>query len=135
MIASRRNFRSVALVASPMTLWMAGAAAYNAGVHMPGCPFKTLTSLDCPGCGSTRAGASLLRGDLSAALDHNALLVSAPLVMLLFWIAQRLVPQVRPAWSWLSLRPAAVTLILICGFWFLRLLPLQPLTFLASGRL
>jgi hypothetical protein len=39
------------------------------------CPWRTLTGLDCPFCGATRAAASLARGDVVEALDHNALLV------------------------------------------------------------
>ena len=39
------------------------------------CPWRTLTGLDCPFCGATRAAASLAHGDVVGALDHNALFV------------------------------------------------------------
>lgn len=37
------------------------------------CPFRLLTSLQCPGCGSTHAIGALLRLDWRAALTHNLL--------------------------------------------------------------
>jgi hypothetical protein len=39
------------------------------------CPWRTITGLDCPFCGSTRSAAALASGDLVGALDHNALFV------------------------------------------------------------
>lgn len=39
------------------------------------CPWRTITGLDCPFCGSTRAAAALAHGDVMTALDHNALFV------------------------------------------------------------
>jgi hypothetical protein len=36
------------------------------------CAFRTLTGLDCPFCGSTRAASCLGSGDVVGALDHNA---------------------------------------------------------------
>ncbi|WP_243836001.1 DUF2752 domain-containing protein [Sphingobacterium paludis] len=41
----------------------------------PKCPFKTLTGLDCPGCGSQRAIHALLHGDILGAIRFNALLL------------------------------------------------------------
>lgn len=49
----------------------------------PRCPFRTLTGLLCPGCGSQRALHDILHLDIPAAFHHNALLVlSIPLVTL-----------------------------------------------------
>lgn len=42
----------------------------------PKCPFKVLTGLQCPGCGSQRAIHALLHGDIAAAWRFNALLVA-----------------------------------------------------------
>lgn len=50
---------------------------------MPGCPFRMVTGLDCPGCGATRAMSALVRGDVVLAADHNLLLVA--LLPLLAW--------------------------------------------------
>jgi hypothetical protein len=73
--------RARRLAAPLAALVAAGGAAAAVAVLAPGdggpsfCPFRTLTGLDCPFCGSTRAAGALARGDLVAALDHNALLV------------------------------------------------------------
>lgn len=46
-----------------------------------GCPFRFLTGLLCPGCGSQRALHDVLHGRIGEAFDHNALLVlSIPLL-------------------------------------------------------
>ena len=58
----------------------------------PGCPVRELTGLKCPGCGSGRAMAALLRGDAAAMMYWNALL--PPLVVLLVAASFR-----RP-WRW-----------------------------------
>ena len=42
----------------------------------PTCPVWTYLHLKCPGCGTTRALAALLRGDLREALRSNALFVA-----------------------------------------------------------
>lgn len=50
----------------------------------PKCPFRMLTGLQCPGCGSQRAIHALLHLDIAAAFRYNALLVvSIPVVALL----------------------------------------------------
>ena len=36
--------------------------------HLLACPFKKLTSLDCPGCGLQRSVIALLKGDVLASL-------------------------------------------------------------------
>jgi hypothetical protein len=58
------------------------------------CPWRTLTGLDCPFCGSTRAAGALARGEVVPALDHNALfvLVILPLAVVA-WVL-----WVRRAW-------------------------------------
>ncbi|MFD7666655.1 DUF2752 domain-containing protein [Streptomyces sp. NPDC059788] len=54
--------------------------------HYPGCPFRALTGLLCPGCGTLRALRDLTRGDMAAALAHNALFVAALPPVLLSWL-------------------------------------------------
>jgi hypothetical protein len=51
--------------------------AYDPAAHswFPQCPFKALTGLDCPGCGSQRAVHAILHGDFRKAFHHNALLM------------------------------------------------------------
>jgi hypothetical protein len=54
--------------------------------HYPLCPTKAFTGLDCPGCGGLRSVHSLLHGDLTGALDHNAFVVLVVLpVALVLW--------------------------------------------------
>jgi hypothetical protein len=44
--------------------------------HYPACPFRALTGMACPGCGSLRALHDLAHGHLVSALQHNAMLVT-----------------------------------------------------------
>ncbi len=47
----------------------------------PGCWFRRLTGLSCPGCGGTRAVGALLSGDVVAAFRYNLLLPLGLLVL------------------------------------------------------
>ncbi|MFO7574245.1 MAG: DUF2752 domain-containing protein [Bacteroidales bacterium] len=52
------------------------------GLAFPKCPFKLLTGLECPGCGSQRAIHQLLHLNLWAAMKENFLMVvSIPYVV------------------------------------------------------
>ncbi|MFC0629195.1 DUF2752 domain-containing protein [Kribbella deserti] len=72
------------------------------------CLLHKLTGLDCPLCGSTRMGAALLRGDLAAAWDYNAVvLLLTPIIgvavgyQVLAWLLERSrlvrLPRLRPS--------------------------------------
>jgi uncharacterized protein DUF2752 len=50
------------------------------------CPWKLLTGLDCPGCGSLRAVNDLTHGDLVAAASSNLLFVVAVPVVVVLWL-------------------------------------------------
>lgn len=55
------------------------------------CPFRLLTGLPCPGCGSLRAVNDLTHGDVAAALGSNAvtvLLLGGAVVLWLTWVAK-----------------------------------------------
>lgn len=53
----------------------------------PVCPFRALTGLACPGCGSTRGLHALLHGDLVGAFQFNPFLILA-LPFLLFALVE-----------------------------------------------
>jgi hypothetical protein len=95
------------------------------------CPLRATTGLDCPLCGATRATVALLRGDLLAALDHNALYVLAlPVVgvLVLLWLVGRR----RPAWSRTPL--AVWSLVVVAGaFTVARNVPIDALAVLGSS--
>jgi hypothetical protein len=99
---SRDGLRAVVVARRPRAWWYAAGAAAGcvylyatdptratSSAILP-CPFKTLTGLDCPVCGATRATWALLHAHPVRALGYNAI-----------WTA--LVPFVVWAW-WLELR-------------------------------
>lgn len=102
--------------------WLAGYAAFGlgiatlyatTGVGFP-CPFRALTGWDCPFCGGTRLGASLLHGDVAAAFAYNPVVfVSLVLGVVVgaLWIVEAVGgPRVRPPVRWSTavrrIRPA-----------------------------
>lgn len=97
----------------------------------PGCPFRALTGLLCPGCGTLRGLHQLLHGNLVTAFRFNPLMVlSLPFVAwsLLARSAElatgRALPVVflRAAWIW-----SLLGVILLYGV--LRNTPLYPAWF------
>jgi hypothetical protein len=69
------------------------------------CPFRLVTGLDCPGCGTLRSIHALLGGDLGRALDHNLLtVVLVPVLVAVWfrWLASSRTGEARlpeaPAW-------------------------------------
>lgn len=100
----------------------------------PGCTFRKLTGLNCPGCGMTRATVAALHGQLGAAWRFNPLgMLLLPLVILggglelLGWVRDR-----PPPWR---LRLGAyggwVIAVAVIAFWILRNLPWWPCPLLA----
>ncbi len=61
----------------------------------PGCTFRRLTGISCPGCGGTRAAGALLRGDISGACRYNLLLPISLLALLIEYIRLWLVNFTR----------------------------------------
>ena len=87
----------------------------------PPCPFRALTGLLCPGCGSTRALHELVHGRLITALKLSPLLaVYAPILgyALLSTVALALrgkplpQPRIRAGWIWLLL---VVNIVIFIG--------------------
>jgi hypothetical protein len=97
------------------------------------CPFKLLTGgLDCPGCGVLRATRALTRGNLVAALDHNALAVLVlPVLLGMLLTAWRAARRgTGRGWS-PSPGLAAGIAVAVPVFWLVRNLPAAA--WLASG--
>ena len=93
------------------------------------CPFREMTGLPCPGCGTTRAAFHVMRGDLGSALEFNAVAVVFlfPLMIgfYLAWALPRLggpelVKLRMPNWL------AFTLLFVVLGWWAVRLLPFEP---------
>lgn len=98
------------------------------------CRFYELTGLYCPGCGSGRAIAAILRGDWTAAFRWNPLvfLLGFPSIAVLIHEYIRVVfgvRQLKPVLppQWLS----TGVVVLLFAFWILRNLPW--FAFLAPG--
>jgi hypothetical protein len=95
--------RPGALVALGATAAVVTTAAIAPGVtrYGPPCPFHSMTGLDCPGCGATRALVALTRGDVAAAFGHNLFVVaSLPLlfVVWVYWLRSSRAGATWPAW-------------------------------------
>jgi hypothetical protein len=96
--------------------------------YFPFCPFRALTGLNCPGCGTTRSLHQLLHGNLTDAFKLNPLLVIA--LPFFFWALARYTNSaitggpprsvnLRPQYVW------PVVGLVIC-FWIFRNTPFYP---------
>lgn len=69
------------------------------GIGFP-CPLRTVTGWECPLCGGTRLGSSLLHGHIQQAFDYNPVIFIGLIVITIlgaFWIVEALGgPKVRP---------------------------------------
>ena len=52
----------------------------------PDCPSRIFFGIDCPGCGGMRGTYSLLHGDVSSAINHNALLLGVYPLLVSLWL-------------------------------------------------
>lgn len=87
------------------------------------CPFHTITGIECPGCGMTRACIALARGDIGNAFQYNPF----SLGLVLFAGGFALFPSdIRRCWQRLPHNIRTLTgwsmLILILGFWAHRII-------------
>lgn len=90
----------------------------------PACPFRSLTGLLCPGCGSQRAIHHLLNFDIAGAFRENMLLVIAIPYLIAGW-AIELIPHpgaMLLKWRKILYGPRAIFVILfvIITYWILR---------------
>lgn len=92
----------------------------------PTCPFKKLTGLYCPGCGSTRASYHLIHAHWGSSLRYHPLVLPMmPILILLFvrYFYQFFTGREYRVWG---LYPFTVfLLIFFILFWILRNIPLE----------
>jgi len=87
------------------------------------CPFHSITGVECPGCGMTRACIALARGDIGNALNYNPLSLGLVLLAGGFALAPH---RIHRYWRRLPLNIRTLTgwstFVLILGFWVHRIL-------------
>ncbi len=133
-----RSGRWALLVAVTLMFGAAAVWLYRQGPGLdgmtPGCMFRNVTGLLCPGCGMTRATHALMHGEVGAAIRFN------PVGIVLFPVA--LAASGWEAVAWARGKPSPVRLMpgpriacflaaVVVGFWILRNLPWWPFTLLA----
>ena len=103
--------------------WVVYTFAPSAYGFYPRCPFKLLTGLDCPGCGSTRALHHLLHGQVGEAFRLNPMLFG---MMFVFGLAlpsilrgqrPRFLEQPWFAWG---------AFFVLTSYWIVRNTPIYP---------
>lgn len=122
--------RKIAIAAALLAAAAALAAIYGfidpaTALWAPKCPFRLLTGLDCPACGTQRALHALLHGAWAEALACNPFLViSLPYLALVAWTTLR-PPGEKDALRYVQ-HPRVVRLYLlaIVGWWIVRNTPL-----------
>jgi Kef-type K+ transport system membrane component KefB len=99
---------------------------FNPSTHgfYPVCLFHSLTGLNCPGCGMTRALYALLHGNFLLALKDNALFVLT-LPVLAVWCARFVLRKIKKQPVTFNASPKFLWTFLVAAFVFavLRNLP------------
>ena len=96
----------------------------------PPCPLQVTTGLDCPLCGATRATHQLVRGDVVAALDLNALyvlVVPVAVALMAWWLVRGELP------TWTGRTGVRIGAgVVAASFFVARNLPWAPLELLGT---
>jgi hypothetical protein len=92
---------------------------FNPSTHgfYPVCLFHSLTGLNCPGCGATRALYALLHGNVRLAVKDNALFLLA-LVALAVWGARFLLRKLKNQPATFNVSPKVLWPLLGIGLVF-----------------
>ncbi len=95
----------------------------------PDCPFRLLTGLNCPGCGTSRGLHRLLHGDLIGAFQFNPLMMLLlPIFLFVFVRHTAAVFRERPIKSnQLDPRFIWMFFVAVMSFWVFRNTPFYPL--------
>ncbi len=131
-----RAVRTAGGISGAVGLVLVAPALFGFSV-VPPCPMRTLTGLDCPLCGATRATRALLTGDVAGSFDYNLLVpvmavVAAGLGIWWFFARQSESVSFRGARTLLAGRTVWIVLAgVLAIFWVLRNLP--AFNYLNSG--
>ena len=87
-----RSLLAVVVVAVLLVLYVVSP---EQAAWLPRCPFKVLTSLNCPGCGLQRAVHASLHGQWAAAWHYNPFLFFALPYVALLAVVEWLMPEPR----------------------------------------
>ncbi|WP_266364325.1 DUF2752 domain-containing protein [Tellurirhabdus rosea] len=115
-----KPFRILFLVAGAGLLYLYYRFDPAQGGLFPPCPFRWLTGLPCPGCGSQRCVHHLLHGRLHTAFLHNPLLVlSLPYVLLGIVVEYSPLRSTYPVFRqrWFGLKAARLGLLVVLLWW------------------
>jgi hypothetical protein len=113
---------------------IAGAATYlfffdpEKGTGYPSCPFRMLTGLQCPGCGTARSLHQLLHGHPITAFELNPLVIAAMpfLILLLLSFTRSNLSDTCMSKVFLRSRSGWIFLAVVIGFWIFRNTTLYP---------
>ncbi|MBD2430520.1 DUF2752 domain-containing protein [Fischerella sp. FACHB-380] len=133
-LLTKKSFKVAALTS---TIILAAIVLYffnpsDSQIYPPS-PFRLLTGLYCPGCGTLRGLHYLLHGNLLKAFDLNPLMVISLPYLIYSYIAYsapvifgQKIPQIfiKSNWIWMILK-------VILAYWVLRNLPFAPFSWLA----
>jgi hypothetical protein len=133
LIQFHRHRIAIILISLPLFITLVYTFDPSSTKYFPLCPFKALTGLYCPGCGSLRALNKMLHTDIHAAFNLNPLMV----LMLPWFFWQLLRKTILPYRSTstgfhvLHLNEGWVMFTMIIFYWLFRNIPLYPFTLLA----
>jgi hypothetical protein len=98
------------------------------GSFFPACPFRLITGLQCPGCGTLRGLHQLLHGHPLAAFELNPLLfIALPFLLFVLFSATRSAISGRPTQRFsLPVNFAWVFLAVVLFFWIFRNTSMYP---------
>lgn len=93
-------------------------------IYFPKCPFKLLTGLYCPGCGSQRAIHYLLNFEIFNAMKENVMLVISIPYILTGFVFDSIKNPKGKVLKWRNIlfgqKAILIVLILVISFWILR---------------
>ena len=115
------------IVKIPVWIWLISGIAllvlygwWDPAVYsFPDCPFRTLTGLLCPGCGSQRAIHQTLHGHFLQAMQLNALFLPGIFYGIVGFIVSKFFPKAWPSvrTRFYGLNAAYVSFVVIIAFW------------------